>query len=538
MLLRSGLRARNLRPRTPLGGSAIRTRPPLAFLTVVSLLPLVAPAARGYLESHLDEVTAPLLAAVAARRAELESLPAPTKAEKTERKRLLPILSRLSKSSRRRADDFAELVAGAQSVRKLGDLGLGYADEIDEGLSRAGIALTEREEMLLDHRELLFAGKDVARVDKSLARVAELRAEAAVEPRTDRRARSLQAAEAVLATALKKAEKALRKAARPLPPARYRSGDVMGPSGGRIAIPRDAGTPLAGASIVFAPNALTSLTAITLSPGSVIVEGSDAPAGPALVAAPEGLTLSGIATIELPYELPPDADATDLALFRRVGGTTTALADTAAAADGFASATSLTLGTFQAGVAAPPVGAPDGVYRVQMLALAAVPGTTSPTFGPGASGAFVTQDYTFRRSGTGTTAVGSVQVMNRTFLADAPHHADAHTTTVAGSFEFTWTAPSVNRFSFDLPAGTAIAPAAGTVSSDGRVIVFSGRTTSFDFLAVGLRAARTSRPADLDELAGRWVAAEFAVSFEKSGEEPFSTIWTDRFRTFTAAADG
>lgn len=498
---------------------------------------LLAAPALGYLETHLDEVADPLLSALLARRGEIDALPAPTKAEKAERRTIQPIVARLSKTARKRADDFSELVAGTQGVRKLGTAGDAYADEVAEGFVRAGIALTEREELLRDHRELLVVPKDVSKLDSALQKSADLRGAAAAETRPDRRAKLLAQAEATLATALRKAEKAVRRAGKPLPPTRFRSGDEMGPSGGRVAIPRDAASPLAGSSVVFAPNALTSLTVVTLGPGDAIVTGRDTPAGPSLRVSPEGLALSGEAEVRLPYALPDGAVAADLSVFRRAGSATTQLLGAEALPDGFAAATSLALGTFQAGIAAPPLGAPDGVYRVQMLAHVTNPGTTStnPAFDPGVSAAFFVQDYTFRRNGSGSAALGSLQVMTRAYTRTAPHHVDQHSSTITGAFEFAWTASAGNRFSFQFPAGpTATATAQGVASTDGRVLVFAGRTTGFDFFAVGLRAAPASSPADAADLAGRWVAVEAGLSFEDGGAEPFSAIWSDRFRTFTA----
>lgn len=444
-------------------------------------------------------------------------------------------MRRLGRDAKRLADDFSELAAGAKAVRGLGAAGPAFADELAAGFERARTALTERDEFLLDHRALLFEPGAVRKIDKARAKAQGFLDDADLQTRDDRRAQRLAQAEAALTAGLRGAEKTVRRSGLTVPPTRFRSGDLVGPSGGRVAIPRDAPSPLAGASIVFESGALADQTAIVVGPGVAVVGGRDVPAGPTFQVTPDGLPLSGRAYVVLPTTLPDGASSGDLAVFRRIGSQSSKLGGTLPFPNGTAQADTDRIGTFQCGIPAPPLGAPDGNYRVQMLAFNANVGTTSvtPAFDPSVAAALISQDYTFRRDGTGAAALGSSQVMSRVFTRTAPNHVDAHSSTIAGPFEFAWTTSAGNRFAFDFPTGVVTANAVGVASTDGSVLVIRGHGGTFDFLAVGVRAAPASDGAELADLDGRWVGVEFGVSFEDAGERPFRTQWTSRFTPFT-----
>jgi len=76
----------------------------------------------------------------------------------------------------------------------------------------------------------------------------------------------------------------------------------------------------------------------------------------------------------------------------------------------------------------------------------------------------------------------------------------------------------------------------GVVSTNGEVLVFTGRAAGLELLGVGTRAA--GGMVSQAELEGRWLAVDLGVHLRDEGTEPFSTRWVNRFRTFTVDATG
>lgn len=497
--------------------------------------------AHAYFETHLNEISAPLGPPVAARIAAIEGQPSRTKSEKKELAALKAVAKTLAKTSSKLSQDFAELKSAAYAFAKLGTAADGYADELDVAFVRAALALQEREDTINDDRAMLASSKERAQVDSARSKAATLRAAADIATDAKTKSRVLAQAEASYTTALKLAEKLAKRTGRPLPPARLRSGDTVGPGGARMAIPRGAGTPLDGASVLFPPTAVGSPIAVTLSAGTPFVGGRDLAAGPALAVQPSNLQLNAPITVYLPYAIPEGGSAADLVVFRDDDPDAVRLTGRQIELDGTVSGQSTALGTFQPGVEAPPVGAPDGAYTVQSLAVATNAGTTTvanppaSAFDPSFSAGILVQSFNFRRDGTGSAQSGQFSIVNRGFLRAAPHHSDLFAPSFAGSYEFAWTAPAQGRFAFSFPlqlGQTALAD--GVASADGNVIVFTGRGPGFDFIGVGLRAG-ASVAADL---AGRWTGTEMGVQLLDGGIEPFRTRWSSATRDFDASAAG
>jgi hypothetical protein len=507
-----------------------------ASLSALVLVAGTAPAL-AFVDTHLDEITAPVAESVGARIAVLEAIPAPSKSEKKELKSLRALDRRLAKPAVRLSQDFAELNAA-------GALGPAFHPALDQAVGRAGIALRERDDFVLDHRALVGNAADLKRIDA--ARAKSTAALAAADATTDRRlrARLLVRAEAAATTALKLAEKLARKTGQPLPPIRLRSGDPVGAGGARVAIPRGTGSPIDGASVLLPPGSIGITQTVLVEGAASFVGGRDQPAGPAVAIrlVPGNVTVNGSPKVFVPWSLeglPAGTNAADVTLFRQDGDTATPLPGRTLNTDGTVSAPTTALGTFQAGVQAPPLGAPDGRYVLHMIAVVTVPGTSQSApvaFDPAFSTGVVVHEITFRRDGTGSSTAGSVGIANRSFQRTAPHHADSVANTVYGSYEFAWTAGEPGRFAFTLPLQQGqTAAAAGVASSDGNVLVLTGRGASFDFFGVALRSGAGRTAADL---AGRWTGVQLGVQLLDGAAEPFRTRWTGAARDFDASDSG
>jgi hypothetical protein len=482
---------------------------------------------------------------VDARIAEISSLPAPTRTQKKELAALKSVAKTLAKPAKRLSQDFVELRSAAAAFAKLGSLldpfeGDPYGSEVAAAVTRAGIALQERDDSIGDLRSLVGNPKNQRTIDAARARAATLRAAAGAAPDAVSRTRLLAKAEVSYTAALKTTEKIAKKTGFTLPPPRLRSGDVVGTSGARVAVPRGSGTSIDGASVLIPPGALAASQTITLAPATGFVGGRDVAAGGAVTVQPESAALAVPARVFLPFVVPSGANAADLVLFRDDAGTSTVLTDRTLHPDTTVSATSPSLGTFQPGIEAAPLGAPDGTYVVHMLASASNLGTTAGppvTFDPSVSTGILVQSFTFLRSGAGTADAPSFSLVNRSFTPAAPHHLDVASPAFAGPAAVVWTkSATTGRFSLSFPlSATQTATAEGAASNDGNVIVFSGRGGTFDFVAVGLRRGTLVAPADLQ---GRWLAADLGVQLLDGGAEPFRTRWTSGARNFDAAASG
>jgi hypothetical protein len=75
----------------------------------------------------------------------------------------------------------------------------------------------------------------------------------------------------------------------------------------------------------------------------------------------------------------------------------------------------------------------------------------------------------------------------------------------------------------------------GVASADGRVISWSGRGGTLEFLAVGVKTDPNTVTA---QLAGRWAAVEMGVQLLDDGVEPFTTRRHSAFRAFSVDAAG
>lgn len=475
---------------------------------------------------------------MAARVAQLQALPTPTKAEKRELKLLGKLANKLAKTQFTLKGDFAELAASAATAKKLGAAGLPMAAALDLAFDRAGLSLSERSELTRDYTGLLTDPAHVAPVLAKLNSASATRIAAAAETDLAKRGALLVKADALVTKALKKADKTLLLdvGGEFVPPTRFRSGDLIGFGGGRVAVPRDSGSPIAGASIVFPVGVLQAPAAITLTPAADFVAGRDTPASPAVAIAPDALALGTPARVFLPYALPDGGNAQDLAVFVK-GPPATTVFDAVAENDGTLSADVSALSTFQAGLSGPPPGQPSGAYHLQTLACFTALDAAATGHG-GISVGIVDQTITFRTNHTGSTTAPSYTTIERAFKGAAPHHADAVQNPFPGSAEFTWTQGPQGRFSYAIPSPVGGGPTVeveGVASDDGRVIALSARGGTYEYVGVGVRGGTTAATADL---AGRWAAVELGVELRDDGAEPFTTRWFDAFRTFTSDAAG
>lgn len=491
-------------------------------------------------ETHLNEITAPLASFASARIAVLAALPSPSKAEKKELKSLQALAKKLAKTAFALKQDFAELAAAGAAFEKLGSAAAAMQPSFDEAIVRANLSLSERVELIGDYQDLLppTNPKHGAAVSKALAAVTTARNAAATATTPGRRAAALAKADTAVTKALSKADKyvlADREDGQ-VPPARYRSGDAIGPGGGRVAIPLDSGSALAGASVVIASQVIPAqaTVVVTLAPGTSFVGGRDVAAGPALAVGPDAHVFAAPVTVYVPFQVPEGANADDLALFT-AGPPALPIVPVDARPDGTLGAAVTTLSTFQAGLAAPPPGQPGGAYHVQSFVVNTSLDPANQDFA-GVLVGILDQTITFRSNHTASTSPPAFPVATRTFTKAVPHHTDDSQGPFLGSVDFTWTAGTAGRFSFMLPLGTGIdATVTGVASDDGRVIAWTGRGGSFEFVAVGVKTDAGTVTADL---AGRWAAVEIGAQFLDDAAEPFRTRWHDALRFFTVDAAG
>lgn len=470
----------------------------------------------------------------------LAALPSPTKAEKKELKSLQALSKTLAKTAFTLKQDFAELAAAGAAFDKLGPAAAAMQPSLDQAVALANLSLSERVELVGDYQDLLPATnpKHGSAIVKALVAVAAARNAAAAATTPGKRAAGLAKADTAVTKALTKADKYVLSDRQDglVPPARYRSGDAIGPGGGRVAIPRDSGSPLAGASVVIPSLVIPSqeTVVVTLAPGTPFVGGRDAPAGPALAVGPDGHVFGAPVTVYVPFQLPDGANVDDLALFG-AGPPVTPTAPSEVRPDGLVAAGVTTFSTFQAGLAAPAPGQPGGAYHVQSFAV----NTSLDPANHDLAGVLVgilDQTVTFRSNHTASTSPPAFPVVTRTFTTAAPHHADTAQGPFLGSVDFTWTAGTAGRFSFTLPLGIGIdASVTGVASDDGRVVAWTGRGGSFEFFAVGVKTDASTVTADL---AGRWAAVEVGAQFLDDAAEPFRTRWHDALRFFTVDAAG
>jgi hypothetical protein len=491
-------------------------------------------------ETHLNEITAPVAAYAVDRVAALEAQPTRTKAEKKELKILAGLANRLSKIAFTLKKDFVELSAAAHAFAQLRDAGAPMQASLDEAFRRAGLSLSERIDLAGDYTDLL-AGKHLAAVQKGLAAVGAARSAAATETNPVRRAALLLRADAAMTSALRKAEKFLvaDRGAEFRPPTRYRSGDTIPPSGGRVAVLSDSGSPIAGASIVIPSGTLQTSVEITLSEAAGFVGGRDLPAGLAVAITPDGLSAGG-AIVNLPFALPQDADPQSVAVFSK-GPPYAVNLPVTLEADGTISAEVSRLSTFQAGVAAPPAGQPGGTYHLlTWLSNTSLDVTGNDVPGTDVAGILsgvMDQSVTFRLDHTASTTTPAVNALLRVFTRNGPnHHSDSATNLFIGSVDFTWTAGDPGRFGFTLPLGAATSAAVqGVAGDDGRVVSWAGRGGNLEFLAVGVKSGNGLATADL---AGRWAAVEIGTELLDPAAEPFRLRRSDALRSFTVDAQG
>lgn len=510
----------------------VRTALLPAVLAAAAFTPATAAA---YFDTHLNEIAAPAADAARAEIARLSALPAPTKADRKTLAALRALDRKLSKTATRLSQDFAELSAAAAAFAKLGTA---FDAATDAGIARAHIALQERDDSILDRRALLSSGAERSKVDVARSKAATIRAAALAAADRDDRARYLAKAEKAYTSALALAEKYAKRTGQTLPAVRLRSGDQAGPGGARIAVPVGTGTSIDGASVLVPAGALAGLEVVTLTEAASFIGGRDVPAGPAVAIDANGAVFGAPVVVSLPYTLPSGARVTDIAVFRDESPDV-ALAGTTVGLDGRAAASTSTLGTFQAGVQAPPLGSPEGSYTLFMFAVVTATGTTTSApvaFDPGLTAGVVVQEVQFRRDGTGAASTGSFPLVGRAFQRTSPHHADSSATGLAGSFDFAWTRGAQGRFSFALPLQSGlVADAYGVASADGAVISFAGHGAGFDFFAIGVRSGVTATAAQLE---GRWTGVETGVRLLGDAGTPFRTQWTAATRDFAADAAG
>jgi hypothetical protein len=495
-------------------------------------------AASAYLEIHVDEITTPARGYATARVAALEALPTRTPTERRELALLRGLSRNLDRTQFALRGDFAELRAAAATFGRLGAAGAPMQASIDEGFRRAGLSLSERTDLTQDHLDAIpdfgIPAKHKKAVQAVLTSLATMRGRAAAATTPAKRAAYLASADALVTRALRAAERYLvdDRGAEFLPPARLRSGDAVDVRGGRVAIPRDSESTLAGASILIPPDIFQTPIVVTLSVSASFVGGRDAAAWPSSLAVqPNGLALALPATVTIPFQ--PDATRSpqDLALFS-AGPPVAPNFPVQTKPNLTLSADVSTFSKFQAGYAAPPPGQPGGAYRVQMLVVeTALDATNSDRSGLRVG--IIQETMTFRGDHTAATSIPGFTTVTRTFTkAGAPHHDDDAQAPFLSPVDFTWTTVGEGRFAFTFPFAAGIqAQAQGVASDEGRVISFVGRAASFDFFGVGVKGGENGGVADL---AGRWAAVELGVQFLDDGVEPFTTRYFDAFRSFTA----
>lgn len=508
-------------------------RTPIAVLVLAAAAPF---AAGSVTETHVNEITAPVAAYVTARVAELQALPAPTRDQKKELKLLGKLAKKLAKTQFALKGDFAELAAAAKTAAQLGAAGLPMGAPLDEAFARASLSLSERSELTRDYTALITNPDHVAPVLSKLGAASAARTAADAQTDRAKRAAGLVQADALLTKALKKADKTLvtDRGFEFVPPTRWRSGDAIGLGGGRVAVPRDSGSPIAGASIVIPLGVLQTPVAVTLTSATDFVGGRDTPAGTAVAIGPDALTFAAPARVYIPYALPDGANAADLAVFVK-GPPASTVFDAVPEIDGTLSADVSVLSTFQCGLAAPPPGQPGGAYHVQTLALFTALDSEAKDLG-GIVVGVLDQTITFKVDHTGSTTPPSYNAISRNLVGAAPHHIDSKQTPFFGSVDFAWTQGAQGRFSYTIPLGNgSTATVEGVASDDGRVIALSARGGSFEYVGVGVRGGTTSATSDL---AGRWAAVELGVELRDNGAEPFTTRWFDALRTFTVDTQG
>jgi hypothetical protein len=517
---------------------------PIRNLVALAVLAAACGVAAAYTETHRNEITAPVAVYVADRIDALSALATPTKADKKELKILKGLARTLAKDQAALKGDFKELVATGVASGRLGAAAATMTPSLTEAFVRAGLSLSERDELARDHLAVLSDPKHKVAIQSSLAIASKARSDAELATTTAKRATLLAKADTFTTKALVQAEKYVLKdrGADFLPPTRLRSGDVVDARGGRVAVPRDSGSTIAGASVVIPEGVFQPpfSATITLSPATSFVGGRDLAAGPAVavVASPAPPSLGAGVPLFVPYALPTGATPTDLALFD-AGPPVGPISPVTLNTDGTLSARIAAFSTFQAGVAAPPPGQPGGAYRVQTFAInTAVDLTGDGVDRAGVLVGVIDQTVTFRRDHTASASLPTFSAATRTFTrAAAPHHADDAQSLFIGSSDFAWTAGTTGRFSFTLPlAGLTQAQVQGVASDDGRVVSWSGGGGDFQFVAIGVKTDASSGVTA--DLAGRWAAVEMGVQFLDGDVEPFRTVWSDAFRSFTATSAG
>jgi hypothetical protein len=518
-------------------------RIPITALAAAAVLAAALPLRAAFVETHLNEITAPVADYAAARVAVLGALTTPTKAEKKELKILRALSKRLSKTAFALKQDFAELVAAGVAADQLGAAAAPMQPSGDEAVRRANLSLSERVELARDYLALLTIPKHRTAVQKAIDAVATKRAAAGTATKAAARAAALARADAAVTTALRTADRFVLKdvGAEKIPPTRWRSGDSIGFGGGRVAVPLDSGSSVAGASIVFPIGLLTDPIAITLEPAATFVGGRDLAAGPALAVGPDATALGGDATLYIPYQLPDGASALDLALFA-AGPPVSTIYPVTPLPDGTMQVAISTLSTYEAGIPAPPPGQPSGTYQVETILLGTTldptgTGNTSQTDFAAISAGVFAQAATFRPDHTASLSVSGISLVDRTFTPQGTaHHTDAAQSSLLGSSDFTWTPGSAGRFTFTLALGNGTsAPMQGVASDDGRVVAWTGRGGTVEFLTVGVK---TDPNTVTSQLAGRWAAVETGVQLLDDGVEPFRTRRHDAFRAFSVDGAG
>jgi len=519
---------------------SIRLRRHTLVLSAATVLTLAA-GTFAFIDTHLDEIAAPLGEYAAGRVAEIDALGSPSKAQKKERKLLGKLVKKEAKFARALRDDLKELLFGGKTAKKLKDAAAPMRDALDDAFRRAEVALSERREFVNDHVLLITDAKALSKVQKQIDKYAAARVAADAAETDDQRAKALGKAETAITKALKKAEKAAQNAVNlngelRMPPIRLRSGDNVGTGGARIAVPIDSGSPIAGASVLIPPGALASPRRITIEPGDSFVGGRDVAAGPSVRFRPTGTQFNQPIEVSVPFTLPPDASNDELGLFHATGSDVTATLDVTFEANGTLTGTATSFSEFQAGLLAPPLGAPSGTYHVEMISVI----HRLDSDGSGASSEIMSisgQDWIFRADGTGRSALGTAVLVFRESLGISPHHIDGYSDSSAGSVDFAWEQIDQGRFGFTFPTqlgDTAVAE--GIVSESGDVISFTARGGAFEFFAVGVRAGEAATAEDFE---GRWLAVELGMQLLDNGQENFRTRTFSSFTGFdVSAGDG
>jgi hypothetical protein len=510
----------------------------LPVCSLAALL-LLAAGAHGFIDTHLNEIAAPLGDYADDRVAEIDALPSVDKATKKERKLLAKLAKKEDKAAKNLGSDFKELLLGGKTAKKLKGAAAPMRDALDEAFARAELALGERREFVNDHVLLITDPKALKKIQKKIDAYNQARADADAAQDDLSRAKALAKAEKSVTAGLKRAEKDAQKAVNAstkgltMPPIRLRSGDEVGPPGARISIPLDADSPIAGASVVIPTGALATTRRITIEPADSFVGGRDAPAGPAVRFLPAGVGFNQPIRVHVPFALPPDASASDLALFHNRGSEISATLDVTFESDGTLSGTATSFSEFQAGLLAPPLGAPSGKYHVEMLFVSHVVSTEDAIASEQRFG-ITDQDWIFRADGSGRRDPGSAPIAFRGFTQQTPFHIDGFSPGLSGSVDYAWEQIEPGRFAFTFPTESGgTAEAEGIVSESGDVIAFSGRGGPFDFIAVGVRDGVT---ASAEDLAGRWLAVELGAELIGFGQSPFSTRHISSFTSFQADA--